>query len=45
MKNKALYDLLLDLPPCRTLIFVNSWQKADIVDDFLFNMVSILATA
>ncbi|KAF3390306.1 ATP-dependent RNA helicase ded1 [Penicillium rolfsii] len=36
-KKKALYDLLLSLRPTRTLIFVNSKQKVDYVDDFLFN--------
>lgn len=37
-KNRALYDLLLSLPPARTIIFVNSKQAADIIDDFLFNL-------
>ncbi|GLI75586.1 hypothetical protein PoHVEF18_003843 [Penicillium ochrochloron] len=36
-KKKALYDLLLSLRPTRTLIFVNSKQEVDYVDDFLFN--------
>ena len=38
MKPKALNDLLLDLPPCRTLIFVNTSNRADLVDDFLYNL-------
>ncbi|KAI9883393.1 MAG: hypothetical protein M1823_004844 [Watsoniomyces obsoletus] len=37
-KNRALFDLLLSLPPSRTLVFVNSRGKADMVDDYLFNL-------
>lgn len=37
MKNKALLDLCYSLPPQRTLVFVNSKTKCDMVDDFLFN--------
>jgi len=37
MKKRALHDLLLSLPPCRTLIFVNSTRTVDIIDDYLFN--------
>ncbi|KAB2580381.1 ATP-dependent RNA helicase ded1 [Lasiodiplodia theobromae] len=36
-KDKALYDLLFSMPPGRTIVFVNSKRKADLVDDFLFN--------
>lgn len=37
-KREALYDLLFTVPPARTLIFVNSKAKADLVDDYLFNL-------
>lgn len=37
-KNQALYDLLISMPPSRTLVFVRSKKSADLVDDFLFNM-------
>ena len=37
MKNKALYDLLVSMPPSRTIIFVNTKKAADFVDDFLYN--------
>ena len=36
-KTKALYDLLITMPPSRTLVFVRSKKTADFVDDFLFN--------
>ncbi|EOD46035.1 putative dead deah box RNA helicase protein [Neofusicoccum parvum] len=36
-KDKALHDLLFSMPPGRTIVFVNSKRKADLVDDFLFN--------
>ncbi|KAK5106511.1 hypothetical protein LTS08_000630 [Lithohypha guttulata] len=36
-KKDALYDLLLDSPPARTLIFVKSKKMVDIVDDYLYN--------
>ncbi|KAK2742946.1 hypothetical protein FQN57_005076 [Myotisia sp. PD_48] len=38
MKKKCLYDLLMAMPPSRTLVFVNSKIQADLIDDFLFNM-------
>ncbi|KAK2760494.1 hypothetical protein FQN53_007874 [Emmonsiellopsis sp. PD_33] len=38
MKKQALYDLLMSMPPSRTLIFVNTKMKADLIDDYLFNM-------
>ena len=37
-KNQALIDLLMSLPPARTIIFVNAKQQCDEVDDFLFNL-------
>jgi len=36
-KNQALHDLLFSGGPQRTLVFVNSKIKCDIVDDFLYN--------
>ncbi|EHK97387.1 putative ATP-dependent RNA helicase ded1 [Glarea lozoyensis 74030] len=37
-KKKALIDLLMSLPPARTMIFVNSKRGCDEVDDYLFNL-------
>jgi ATP-dependent RNA helicase DDX3X len=37
-KQQALYDLLISMPPSRTLVFVRSKKTADFVDDYLFNM-------
>lgn len=37
LKRKALYDLLFDREPCRTLIFCNSRGAVEAVDDYLFN--------
>jgi ATP-dependent RNA helicase DDX3X len=37
-KRQALYDLLHDSKPCRTLVFVNSKRQADLLDDYLFNL-------
>ncbi|KAH1499833.1 hypothetical protein LV164_002639 [Aspergillus fumigatus] len=37
-KKQCLYDLLLAMPPSRTLIFVNTKIQADFLDDFLYNM-------
>ncbi|KIW96468.1 uncharacterized protein Z519_03537 [Cladophialophora bantiana CBS 173.52] len=37
-KMKALYDLLISMPPSRTLIFVKFKKTADFVDDYLFNL-------
>ena len=37
LKKKALFDLLMSLPPTRTIIFVNSKRTAEEVDDFLYN--------
>ncbi|KAJ6178978.1 hypothetical protein N7519_009439 [Penicillium mononematosum] len=36
-KMGALYDLLISMPPVRTLIFVNSKEQVDFVDDYLYN--------
>lgn len=36
-KKRALIDLLISMPPARTIIFVNSKHAVDEVDDFLFN--------
>lgn len=36
-KKQALYDLLVSMPPSRTLVFVRSKKSADFVDDYLFN--------
>jgi ATP-dependent RNA helicase DDX3X len=38
MKKQALYDLLMTMPPSRTLVFVNNKRQADFLDDFLYNM-------
>ncbi|GFN15046.1 DEAD/DEAH box helicase [Aspergillus tubingensis] len=38
LKKQCLYDLLLAMPPSRTLIFVNSKTQADFLDDYLYNM-------
>ena len=38
MKQQALYDLLISMPPSRTLVFVNSKKAADFLDDYLFNL-------
>ncbi len=36
-KREALFDLLMDMPPARTIIFVNSKKSADFLDDYLYN--------
>lgn len=38
MKQKAVYDLLLSMPPSRTLIFVAAKKTADFLDDYLYNL-------
>ncbi|KAL2831140.1 P-loop containing nucleoside triphosphate hydrolase protein, partial [Aspergillus cavernicola] len=38
LKKKCLYDLLLAMPPSRTLIFVNTKDQADLIDDYLYNL-------
>lgn len=37
LKKAALFDLLMSLPPTRTIIFANSRRAVDEIDDFLFN--------
>ncbi|KAL1973839.1 hypothetical protein VTN31DRAFT_5399 [Thermomyces dupontii] len=37
-KKQCLFDLLMSMPPSRTLVFVNSKVQADLVDDYLYNM-------
>ncbi|KAK3841964.1 MAG: putative DEAD/DEAH box RNA helicase [Linnemannia gamsii] len=36
-KNEAIFKILLDFPPSRTLIFVETKRTADALDDFLYN--------
>ena len=36
-KRDCLYDLLLSMPPSRTIVFVNNKKAADFLDDYLFN--------
>ncbi|KAL4800551.1 P-loop containing nucleoside triphosphate hydrolase protein [Aspergillus venezuelensis] len=38
LKKQCLYDLLLAMPPSRTLVFVNSKAQADLIDDYLYNL-------
>lgn len=38
MKKQCLYDLLIAMPPSRTLVFVNNKNQADLIDDYLYNM-------
>ena len=36
-KRDCLFDLLLSMPPARTIVFVNNKKAADFIDDFLYN--------
>lgn len=36
-KRDALYDLLFQMEPARTIIFCNSKAQVDLLDDFLYN--------
>ncbi|KAI4165241.1 MAG: hypothetical protein LQ342_001109 [Letrouitia transgressa] len=36
-KRDCIFDLLLSMPPSRTLVFVNSRREADYLDDYLYN--------
>ncbi|KAI4844990.1 DEAD/DEAH box RNA helicase [Aureobasidium sp. EXF-8845] len=36
-KKQALYDLLMDKPACRTLVFCNSKPAVEELDDYLYN--------
>ncbi|KAL4975182.1 P-loop containing nucleoside triphosphate hydrolase protein [Aspergillus desertorum] len=38
LKKKCLYDLLLAMPPSRTLVFVNAKATAVQIDDYLYNL-------
>ncbi|KAL1957360.1 hypothetical protein VTO42DRAFT_6040 [Malbranchea cinnamomea] len=38
LKKQCLYDLLISMPPSRTLVFVNTKKQADFLDDYLYNM-------
>lgn len=37
LKKTALTDLLLSLPPARTMVFVATTGRVDIFDDYLHN--------
>ena len=37
LKKKCLYELLISLPPARTIIFVKSKQAVDEIDNFLYS--------
>lgn len=36
-KREAVYDLLFQMEPARTIIFCNSRATVDLLDDFLYN--------
>lgn len=36
-KREAIYDLLFEMEPARTIIFCNSKAQVDLLDDFLYN--------
>ena len=36
-KREAVYDLLFEMEPARTLIFCNSKPQVDLLDDYLYN--------
>ena len=36
-KREAVYDLLFQMEPARTLIFCNSKPQVDLLDDYLYN--------
>lgn len=36
-KREALFDLLFEMEPSRTIIFCNSKPAVDLLDDFLYN--------
>lgn len=38
MKRQCLVDLLMSMPPARTIVFVNAKHTADEIDDYLFNL-------
>ena len=37
-KRQCIFDLLVSIPPARTMIFVNNKRAADFLDDYLFNV-------
>lgn len=37
-KRECIADLLLSMPPVRTMIFVNNKKAADFLDDHLYNL-------
>lgn len=37
-KRKAVTDILMTMPPARTIVFVNSKHAADDLDDYLYNL-------
>ncbi|KAI4146549.1 MAG: hypothetical protein LQ341_002046 [Variospora aurantia] len=36
-KRTALWDLLMSMPPARTMVFANTKREVDLIDDFLWN--------
>lgn len=36
-KREAVYDLLFEMEPARTMIFCNSKPQVDLLDDYLYN--------
>ncbi|KAL8922796.1 MAG: hypothetical protein Q9208_004921 [Pyrenodesmia sp. 3 TL-2023] len=36
-KRDALWDLLMSMPPARTMVFANTKREVDLLDDFLWN--------
>lgn len=36
-KRDALWDLLMSMPPARTMVFTNTKREVDLLDDFLWN--------
>lgn len=36
-KREALWDLLMNMPPARTIVFTNRKQEVDLIDDYLWN--------
>ncbi|KAL8714153.1 MAG: hypothetical protein Q9220_001882 [cf. Caloplaca sp. 1 TL-2023] len=36
-KREALWDLLMTMPPARTIVFTNTKKETDLVDDYLWN--------
>ncbi|KAI4120469.1 MAG: hypothetical protein LQ338_007000, partial [Usnochroma carphineum] len=36
-KRNALWDLLMSMPPARTMVFTNTKREVDLIDDYLWN--------